>query len=413
MRIAVLGAGIVGLSTAEWLRRDGHEVTLIDRVEPGDPSQTSYGNAGVLANNGVVPVPVPGLVAAAPRMLLDPDGPLFLRWSYLPRLLPWLVPFLMTGRRTQVERISRALADLVGDTADQHRALARGTGAERFFGTGRYTFLYHDRADFEADAFGQALREAAGLVSEPRDRAALLAADPHLGERYGFGLTFRDSGHLTDPGGYSRALFAHFRRTGGAWRQAEIDDVAPRGAGVDVVAGGETLRADHAVLALGAWSGRLARRLGHRPGLESERGYHLMLEGASRRPPEAYMLKDSAFVATPMAAGLRLAGLVEFGGLSAGPSPGPTAFQRRRVRDLYPDIAWEGERVWMGHRPSTRDSLPFIGESPTARGVWFAFGHQHLGLTAAPKTGRMIADLIAGRRPNIDLGPFRVGRFDG
>src|SRR6056297_1098078 len=102
MRIAVLGAGIVGLSTAEWLRRDGHEVTLIDRVEPGDPSQTSYGNAGVLANSGVVPVPVPGVMAAAPRMLFDPDGPLFLRWGYLPRLLPWLVPFLATGRRAEV-----------------------------------------------------------------------------------------------------------------------------------------------------------------------------------------------------------------------------------------------------------------------------------------------------------------------
>jgi len=412
MRIAVLGAGIVGVSTAEWLRRDGHSVTLIDPVMPGDPAQASYGNAGVLAASGVVPVPVPGLLAEAPRLLLDPDGPLFLRWAYLPRLLPWLVPFLRTGRRGEVDRISRALGSIVADTAAQHRALAAGTGAARYLGSARYTYLYRDRGAFEADAFGQALRDAAGIATDPLDRAALIGADPALGPRYGFGLAIRDSGSVSDPGGYVAALFAHFRAEGGQFRQAEVTDIAPRSAGVDITAGGDTLHLDHAVLAMGAWSGPLARRLGHRPGLETERGYHLMLRGPSRLPPVPYMLKDSAVVATPMDRGLRIAGLVEFGGLRAGPSPGPTALQRRRVHDLYPDLSWEAEEVWMGHRPSTRDSLPFIGESPKHPGIWFAFGHQHLGVTAAPKTGRLIADMIAGRRPNIDLAPFRVGRFD-
>ena len=411
MRIAVLGAGIVGLATAERLRRDGHDVTLIDRAAPGDPAQASHGNAGVLAAGGVVPVPVPGLLAEAPRMLFDPEGPVFLRWSYLPRLLPWLVPFLASARR--VDTISRGLAALVTDTLAEHRALVRGTPAERFLERGRYTHLYRDRAACEADALGQRLRAAAGIEVETRDRAALTAEDPHLGPRYGFGLAFRDSGHVSDPAGYARALFEHYRREGGGWRAGEVAAITPRSAGIDVTAAGESGHYDHAVLALGAWSGPFARRLGHRPGLESERGYHLMLEGPSHMPPVPYMLTDSSFVAAPMAGGLRLAGLVEFAGLAARPSPGPTALQRRRVRDLYPDITWERESVWLGHRPSTRDSLPFIGESPKARGVWFAFGHQHLGLTAAPKTARLIADMIAGRRANIDLSPYRVGRFDG
>lgn len=412
MRIAVLGAGIQGVSAAEWLRRDGHAVTLIDRVPPGDPAQASYGNAGVLANSGVVPVPVPGLWRRAPGMLLDPDGPLFLKWRYLPRLMPWLVRYMARARRGEVERISRALATLIGDAADAHRALAAGTGAERFIGTARYTHLYADRAAWEADTLSRRLRAEAGIREEPLDRAALLERDPGLGPRYGFGVAFAGSGCITDPGSYVAALAGHFARHGGEIRRAEVRDVAPAGEGVTVTGPEGAERYDRAVLAMGAWSGALARRLGHDPGLESERGYHLVLKGPSRVPPVPYMLADSKFVAAPVAGGLRLAGLDEFGGLDAPPSRAPTDLQRRRVRRLYPDLDWEGEEVWMGHRPSTVDSLPLLGESPRAPGVWFAFGAQHLGLTMGPKCGRLLADMIAGRTPNIDTAPYRVGRFD-
>jgi hypothetical protein len=131
LNIVVAGGGITGVSTAEWLRRDGHDVTLIDRIAPGDSGQTSYGNAGILARCAVVPVPVPGVWKKAPKMLLDPDGPLFLRWSYLPRLLPWLIPFLRNGRRDKVEAIADGLMPLIDDTLEQHLALARGTPAAR------------------------------------------------------------------------------------------------------------------------------------------------------------------------------------------------------------------------------------------------------------------------------------------
>ncbi len=163
LKIIVAGGGITGVSTAEWLRRDGHDVTLIDRIAPGDPEQTSYGNAGILARCAVVPVPVPGVWKKAPRMLLDPDGPLFLRWSYLPRLLPWLIPFLRNGRRDHVEAIANALMPLVDDTLEQHRALAGGTPAERWINTGDYSFFYPDRKAFQGDAFGFALGKAHGF----------------------------------------------------------------------------------------------------------------------------------------------------------------------------------------------------------------------------------------------------------
>lgn len=413
MEIIVAGGGITGVSAAEWLRRDGHDVTLIDRIAPGDSGQASYGNAGILSRCAVVPVPVPGLWKKAPGMLLDPDGPLFLRWSYLPRLLPWLIPFLRNGRREHVEAIAGALASLIGDTVEQHQSLARGTPAERWITTGDYSYLYPDRAAFQGDAFGFALRKAHGFGWEERDRDSLLEIDPDIGPDYAFAATFKDCGWITDPGRYVADLAAWFEGQGGRLRKAEISEILPLDGGrAAVVADGERIEADRVVLAAGAWSARLARALGHEPALETERGYHVRLRGPSIRPPHPYMLADAKCAVTPMEAGLRCAGLAEFGGLDAPASKAPIELLKRRVRRLYPALTWEAEDSWLGHRPSTIDSLPLIGPSPRAPGVVFAFGGQHLGLTMGPKTGRLVADLIGGRNPNIDMTPYKVGRFD-
>jgi len=413
LNIVVAGGGITGVSAAEWLRRDGHDVTLIDRIAPGDSGQTSYGNAGILARCAVVPVPVPGVWKKAPKMLLDPDGPLFLRWSYLPRLLPWLIPFLRNGRRDKVEAIADALMPLIGDTVEQHQSLARGTPAERWIKTGEYSYLYPDRAAFQGDAFGFALRKAHGFDWEERDRDALVAIDPELGPAYGFAATFQDHGWISDPGRYVADLATWFESQGGKLRRDEISEILPlEGGRAAVIAGGERFEADRVVVATGAWSTRLARGLGHEPAMESERGYHVWLRGPSIRPPHPYMLADAKFVVTPMDAGLRCAGLAEYGGLDAPASKAPIELFKRRVRKLYPTLTWDGEDTWLGHRPSTIDSLPLIGPSPKAPGVVFAFGAQHLGLTMGPKTGRLVADLIAGNKPNIDMTPYKVGRFD-
>lgn len=414
MKVIVIGAGITGVSAAEWLRRDGHAVTMIDRVRPGDPVQTSFGNAGILARAAVVPVSVPGLVWKAPGMLLDPDSPLYLRWSYLPRLMPWLVRFLRNGRRAKVEEIARGLAPLVGDSVDQHAALAKGTPAERFIQHGYYTAIYRDRAAFDGDAFGWNLRRAHGFEWEEWDRATLHDYDPGLSDIYGFGAALKDHGFITSPAGYVAALAEHFAREGGIFLQGEVTDIAQSGDGHAAVtlAGGVRREADRVVLAAGVWSGRLSAKLGHNAAMESERGYHLMLSGPSHKPPAPYMVTDAKLGVTPMEDGLRFAGTVDFGGVDGPPQKAPLEGIRKRVRQIYPNLKWEGETTWMGHRPSTVDSLPLLGASPKAPCVHFAFGGQHLGLTMGPRVGRMTADLIAGRKPNIDIAAYRVDRFD-
>lgn len=410
--IAVVGAGIVGVSTAEWLRRDGHDVTLIDRGDPGTPMQTSYGNAGILAATSIVPVPVPGLLAKVPKMLLDPLGPLHLRWSYLPKLLPWLIPFLKRANRNDVERTAAALTNILGDAVEQHKTLASGTGAERFITDGIYAFLYTSKAGCDADEWAHELRRQHGAKIDYRDLARMREDDPHLGDHYNYAACYTQHGWISDPGAYVAALFKHFRAEGGQFRQGEVDNIQPLNSGAQVVIDGSTLSFDQVVLAGGAWSAKLARKLGHKPGLETERGYHLVLKSPNHTPPFPYMLADGKFVATPMDGGLRCAGQVEFGGLDAGPSETPFRIVKTRIKQLYPNLEWTDEERWLGHRPSTVDSIPFIGPSPKAGQIHFAFGAQHVGLTSGPKTGRLIADMIGGRTPNIDMHPFRVGRFD-
>lgn len=408
--VAVIGAGIVGVATAIWLQRDGHRVILIDRTGPA--AGASHGNGGVLASCSIVPVTVPGLPAKAPRMLLDPEQPLFLKWGYLPRLLPWLARYLRHAEAGAAHRRAAALTPIIGDSLADHQALAAGTGAERWIVPADYVFLYKDRAAFEADAFGWDIRRAHGFRWDVLQDAALRAYDPCFGPSIRVGARLGGHGRISDPGAYVAALAAHAERQGARIVIGEATGFArENGRITGVRVGGETLACDAAVLATGAWSGPLAKALGVAAPLESERGYHLELWEPSVMPRSPVMVASGKFVATPMEGRLRLAGIVEFGGLDAPPSRAPFRLLERNIRRAIPGLAWKKTVEWMGHRPSMADSIPVIGPSPALDGAFLAFGHDHVGLTGGPKTGRIVAQLVAGTRPNIDLAPYAPARF--
>ena len=408
LNVIVVGAGITGVCTAEWLRRAGADVTLIDRVNPGDPAQTSYGNAGLLARCAIIPVSVPGLTAKAPKMLLDPKSPLFMKWGYLPKLLPWLVPFLRNGRMDRLKPIVKALDQLTHDSVDQHMALAKGTPAEKFIRTGDYIYVYKDRAAFEADGLGMGLRREHGFEIEEINGAELHERDPHLSDAYNFGANFPDHGWIGSPGKYVQALARHFTDNGGTFLTGEVDKITNEGVRLK---DGTGQKADKIVVATGAWSKDMTRQLGDKINLETERGYHLFLKDPNFLPPVPYMIADGKFAATPMDDGLRLAGTVEFGGLDAPASDAPTDLLREHIKRVYPDLKWTIEEKWLGHRPSTSDSLPVLSRSKNAPNVIYAFGSQHVGLTIGPRLGRMAMDMVMDVKTNTDLTPYRADRF--
>ncbi len=409
-KVAVIGAGIVGVSTAIWLLRDGHEVILIDRAGPGEG--TSHGNGGVLASSSIIPVPGPGLLAKAPRMLFDPHQPLFLKWGYLPRLMPWLVRYLRTANEPAMRRRAAALAPLIGDSLADHQALASGTGAERWLVASDYLFLYDDRAHFEADALAWSIRREHGIDWEILEDQAFRDYDPSYGPAIGLAVRLPGHGRISDPGRYVKGLATHAEALGARIIPAEVEDIVRDGGRVTGVrAAGETIACDAAVVAAGVWSGPLAARLGLKVPIESERGYHLDLWEPTVMPRAPVMVASGKFVVTPMEGRLRLAGIVEFGGLDAPPSRAPFALLERNIRAAIPGLSWKRTEEWMGHRPTVADSTPVIGEVPGITGAYLAFGHDHVGLTGGPKTGRIVAQLVSGRRPNIDLAPYSPARF--
>ncbi len=407
--VVVIGGGIVGVSSAIWLQRAGARVTLIDRAAPG--KGTSHGNAGVLAASGVAPVTGPGLLTKAPFMLLDKDYPLYLRLSYLPRLLPWLVKYMGYANDADTRRISAALTPIVSDSVEQHKSLTADLGLSDWVTDSDYVFAYRSRANFEAEAYTWALRAQAGFVPQLIEGAAVHDYEPALGSEITCLATLSDHGFICDPGGYVTALAQAFERAGGTIIQAEVKDFDFTDGTVTAVQTTQgTVACDDIVLATGVWSKPLMAKLGLNVPLESERGYHVIFEDATGGPTRPIMISSGKFVATPMTQGVRCAGILEFGGLDAGPSKAPLALLRRQAKAAFPHMKASNEIEWLGHRPAPSDSLPLIGQVGTSR-VYTAFGHHHIGLTGGPKTGRLIAGMIMDQPSNTDMKPYHPQRF--
>lgn len=410
-RILVIGAGIVGVACALNLVRDGHNVTLVDRDAPGEG--TSRGNAGIMAASAIVPVPQPGLFWKVPGMLLDPLGPLSLRWGYIARRAPWFLNYLSNAKAERVQAIGAALTTILGGSVQEHQRLAKGTQAEKWLQPSPYYYAYSDEAAFAKDAFGWDLRRKHGYSFELITGNAVREVEPFLNPNYRCLVALENHGFIREPMLLVKALADAFKAAGGQVLRRDIRDIGigPDGRPVELITDQGPLAFGTLVVAAGVWSGRLAARLGSPVPLESERGYHILLTDPGNMPNSPIMSAKGKFVVTPMATGLRLAGLVEFAGLEAAPNYAVARRLLKHAKMMFPGVRTDAYEEWMGHRPSLPDSLPVIGRSPNYDNVYFAFGHQHVGMTGGPKTGRLIADLIAGRKPNEDLTPFRVNRF--
>jgi D-amino-acid dehydrogenase len=402
----VVGAGIVGLCCARALLQDGHSVTVVDRAPAGD--KASFGNAGGIGVTEIIPAAVPGLARKVPGWLFDPLGPLSLRLRHLPALTPWLRRFLKAGTWPEVERLSGVLATLSARTYDDLLPLLAEIGLMGDLHRVGALWAYDSRAGFEADRRFHDIRRQHGLACEEMEGGAIHEMEPALSPEIRHAIFTPQWSHVSDPKRIVDGLRDHLTARGVAIVAGEVTGIT--GTALQLH-DGRKLPFERLVVAAGAWSGRLARMVGDRAVIESERGYNTTLPHANITLGREVIFAERSFVATPLSIGLRIGGAAEFAGLDA-----PPRFARSRVladlaRHYLPGLETAGGTQWMGHRPTTPDSLPVIGRSPRRGDVFYAFGHGHTGLTFGPTTGLLIAQLIAGQQPAVDVSPFAIERF--
>ena len=413
-KVAVIGAGMVGIATASYLLRDGHDVVVIDPDPPGQGA--SFGNAGCFNPSSVVPVATPDTWKNIPKYLSDPLGPLRIRWSYLPTLAPWLIRLVRNGAPERIEAQARALKTLLSPCLDALMPLVRDAGADALVARNGILIAYRTQAAWDGDARAWDIRRRNGTHWEELNADELRQFDPNLSRDFTRGKLVPGNGHSLDPGGLVAALAEAAQRDGATVMRARATGFTLDGNTLRAVqtSNGE-VRADAAVIATGAHSKPLAAQLGDVVPLETERGYHAMLRAPEVMPRVPTTNSEGKFVATPMAGGLRFAGTVELAGLAAEPDWRRARILLQQASKLYPALAqsYPDDRysVWMGHRPSLPDSLPVLGPSSRSPDVIHAFGHGHVGMTGGPYTGKVVADLISGRPTPIDLTPFRATRF--
>jgi D-amino-acid dehydrogenase len=414
-RVGVIGAGMVGVCAASWLQRDGHSVFLVEAAEPGRGA--SFGNAGCFNGSSITPMAMPGVIWDVPRWLLDPLGPLALRWSYLPAIAPWLLGFIRAATPEKVRSTARALRPLVGPTLETLKPLASAAGAEDLVHRLGHLYVYRSAESLEKDRLAWDLRRDNGVEVDEFDANELRQLEPALSRDYVRGMLVRENGHTSNPLALVERLVDHFLRSGGELVRARARGFRLEGGRLSAIATDTgDLRADAAVVCAGAYSKPLAAALGDKVPLETERGYHLMIRDPEVMPRIPTADADGKFVATPMDTGLRFAGTVELAGLDAPPNWRRARILLEQGRKMLPGLAAahpeERISVWMGHRPSLPDSLPVIGPSAATPDVIYAFGHSHVGMTSAPMTGRVVSDLVAGRPAAIDIAPFSASRFN-
>jgi D-amino-acid dehydrogenase len=410
----VIGAGIVGSSCAWRLLRDGHEVTIVDPVLPGQ--STSFGNAGCISPSAVIPFSYPGVARQVPRWLLDRAGPLWIRWAHLPNVLPWLWRFWRAGSMEQVEAIAQAQHHLMSEVRADYDQILSETGSDWLREKRGLIMLYDNEQRFKADAWQFDLRERLGQkltrlsAEELRDLEPALADHPGADDQVAlYDPTWQ---HLLDPGEVTRNIAEAAFAAGANWLQERITSLSRTGEGWRLrTTAGQSLEADEVVIAAGVWSRELAAQLGTRVPLAAKRGYHIMVHEPSAQLSHPVMSMSRMFVLTPMRLGLRLAGTAEFAAIDTSPDYRRAEVLLEHARHYVPDLEGDSYSQWMGQRPMMPDSKPVIGPVPGQRGAWCAFGHGHYGLTQGPTTGRIITDLIAGRDPHLDLTPFSAERF--
>jgi D-amino-acid dehydrogenase len=410
--VTVIGAGIVGVSSAAWLQRAGFNVTLVDSGPVGEGA--SFGNAGNISPGAVVPYTLPGLFKELPGWLLDPQGPLSVRPGALFKVLPWLLAAAKSSKTEAALKTSRAMRELHRGTFEAYDALIRNTEAAALIERCGQLYVSARPNAAQGSQLVQFMREAAGVRMIVLEEAEIREAEPSLAPIFKSGLLLPDNGRCKNPHQLVQILAREAERNGATIVRGKVTGFQTNGSRVQgIVLDGKVEPVERVVIAAGAASRELSAKLGTPLPVEAERGYHITIGDPGVMPRIPVSNTDAKFVCAPMNMGLRLAGTAEFAGIDAPPNWKRTKLLEQQAQRMFPGVKMEQVTRWTGNRPSLPDGLPVLGAAPNYANAFFAFGNSHFGMTAGPVMGKVIAAIVAGRKPEIDLTPFSPMRFSG
>ncbi|MEI8180412.1 FAD-dependent oxidoreductase [Aestuariivirga sp.] len=410
MTTAVIGAGIIGTTLAYALQRRGRNVVLIERDQPG--TGASYGNMASIAVTEFMPASRPAVWKQIPGWMLDAEGPVRVRPAYMPKLTPWFLRFIAASRPAKLRELEAQGAALCQRVHDDLLPLLRETGLESELSEAGCLSLYTDEAEFKADREHIEILERFGFPHDVIGRQAIKALEPELSDKIGLAVLFPQNRSMKNPYQLVVKLALRLRELGGKIEQGEVVGFE-RGAAMRAVLlkDGRRIAADEVVIAAGVHSAKLAKQLGEPIPLETERGYHTQIMAPGIAMKHSIIWPARAFMVTPTAGGIRVGGTVEMAGIDAAPDYRRSKVTVKRAKEALPNLQCEDFTEWMGHRPAFPDTVPVMSASAKTRGLFYATGHGHLGLTYAATNARLMADLMTGATPPVDMKPYRVDRF--
>ncbi|WP_256578137.1 FAD-binding oxidoreductase [Pseudomonas sp. PIC25] len=410
-KAVVIGGGIVGVCCALYLQREGYRVTLVDPAAPGD--STAKWSCGQMAVSEVIPLSKPGILKKIPAWLLDQKGPLALRPSALPGILPWFLRFVANARHSKIVEIAQAMTTLTENVYEDYAPLLEACSDKSLLGDRPIIEVFESAEGVVHERPHLELRKSLGFSSEELDASDIAELEPSLAGKFKSGLLFPDWRAVSDTEGFIAALTRSFIEQGGVRirEQAKrIDSVGDRATGV-LLASGERIPAQQVVVAAGTGSRQFFPQLGVNIPLAGIAGYQVVLPNPGVEIRHSVIYADGGFCFAPMTRGLQIGGTIEFAGANAEPNFKRADIILEKARRILPELQVGNLEYGVGYRPFLPDTKPVIDRSPQLTNAYMAFGHGQLGLTLGATTGRLIADLVAGRPSAQDLVPFRANRF--
>ena len=409
--VIVLGAGMVGVSTALHLQKRGRSVVLVDRRGAGE--ETSYGNTGIIQREGVVPYPFPRNIGLMAQYALNARTEANLHWSAIPKIAPWLFRYWQASTPARLAQTARGARPLIERCVVEHEALMVDAGIVGMMRRTGYLRFYRDPDALRLEiAKDEALSKEYGVVFEAMNGRQLAELEPHLrGPNVG-GVWMPQPVSVGDPGGVTKAYARLLTEKGGRFLQGDAGTLSPARGGWQVLTSEGPIQASAAVVALGPWSDDLLRPLGYRIPLGVKRGYHMHFKAEGNATLNRPLIDiQHGYALTPMVKGIRLTTGAEFALRDAPPTPVQLTKVEPLAREIFPLGARVDPEPWLGRRPCLPDMLPMIGRAPKHEGLWLNFGHHHLGFTMGPVTGRLLAEMMTGEAPFTDPEPYRADRF--